>query len=268
MNGPQKEKAKQFASFTGADEKTAAKYLTAAGWKLEQACDQYFQDQSANPSKSKASTSTTSKSGDKAKIGKLFDIYKGMELKTVLYLLLTHFEEMDEDIIGVEGTEKLCQDLEVDPTEAVTLVLANHLKCENMCEFKRNGWVDGWSKLGCETVEDMKKAVVDMRSELDDPTRFRELYIYTFNFAKAENQKSLDKDTAIAFWQLLFSNKYKYIDLWLEFLEDHKNAISRDTWIQFLDFTQKYSTNLEGYEDDGAWPVLIDEFVEFVQENE
>ncbi|KAI9343583.1 potentiating neddylation domain-containing protein [Obelidium mucronatum] len=135
-----------------------------------------------------------------------------------------------------------------------------------MCEFKRSGWCDGWQKLQCESLADMKKAVGEMSKELSDNVKFREIYLFTFGFAKAENQKSLDKATAMAFWQLLFVDRYKKIDLWLEFLEDHKNAISKDTWIQFLDFTVKYPDGFEGYEDDGAWPVLIDEFVEFVQD--
>ncbi|KAJ3134710.1 DCN1-like protein 1 [Physocladia obscura] len=174
---------------------------------------------------------------------------------------------MDEDIIGVDGTEKLCEDLGVDPMDVVTLVLAYHLKCEKMCEFKRQGWIDGWTKLQCQTLDDMKKCVNErMRKDLDDPTIFREIYLFTFGFAKAENQKSLGLETATAFWQLLFTGKYKYIELWIEFLEDHKNAISKDTWNQFLDFTLKYPNDFDGYAEDGAWPLLIDEFVEMAEE--
>ncbi|KAJ3015028.1 UNVERIFIED_CONTAM: DCN1-like protein 1 [Siphonaria sp. JEL0065] len=251
-----KEKIGQFTAFTGADDKTASEYLTNSGWRVEQACDAYFQNQSENPTPAKASTTAAApaagskKNVDKSKLSKLFDTYK----------------DADDDIIGVEGTERLCEDLEVDPTDVVTLVLAFHLKCENMCEFSRAGWNEGWAKLNCESLDDMKRAVSHMRSDLDDTQKFREIYLFTFNFAKAENQKSLDKSTAIAFWQLLFTGKYKHIDAWLEFLEDHKNAISKDTWVQFLDFSKKYPDGFDGYEDDGAWPVLIDEFVEFVQD--
>lgn len=38
-------------------------------------------------------------------------------------------------------------DLGIDPTEPVTLVLAWHLGCETMCEFTKQGWVTGWTKL-------------------------------------------------------------------------------------------------------------------------
>lgn len=37
----------------------------------------------------------------------------------------------------------------------------------------------------------MRKAVVLMRTELDDPRRFKEIYEYAFHFAREECQKSL-----------------------------------------------------------------------------
>jgi DCN1-like protein 1/2 len=62
--------------------------------------------------------------------------------------LYENYKDMDEDLILVDGTEKLCADLDVDPTDIVTLVLAYHLKCERMCEFNRQGWIEGWTELG------------------------------------------------------------------------------------------------------------------------
>ncbi|KAJ3233170.1 DCN1-like protein 1 [Chytriomyces hyalinus] len=312
MTSVQKEKTAQFMSFTGSDEKTATTFLKGAGWKLDQACDAYFQQQSATPTFATAtSTSLPHKRVDQAKLTKLFESYK----------------DADENFIGLEGTERLCQDLEVDPMDIVTLILAFHLKCERMCEFKLAGWLEGWSNLQlsdppsvgirkfiltvgnnrCETLEDMKKAIPVIRGDLDDPIKFKDIYLFTFNFARQENQKGLGEtgfvhhfcnmsniefgtdcrltvnllfvycikfcacvlealETATAFWQLLFTGRYEHIDLWLEFLEDHKNSISKDTWVQFHDFTKKYPSSFEGYEEDGAWPLLIDEFVEFAQE--
>ncbi|KAJ3403996.1 hypothetical protein CcCBS67573_g01321 [Chytriomyces confervae] len=237
MTSVQKEKTAQFMSFTGSDEKTATTFLKAAGWKLDQACDAFFQQQSATPTFAPTtSTSLPHKRVDQAKLTKLFESYK----------------DADENFIGLEGTERLCQDLEVDPMDIVTLILAFHLKCERMCEFKLAGWLEGWSNLQCETLEDMKKAIPVIRGDLDDATKFKDIYLFTFNFARQENQKGL--------------GRYEHIDLWLEFLEDHKNSISKDTWVQFHDFAKKYPSAFEGYEEDGAWPLLIDEFVEFAQE--
>lgn len=66
-----------------------------------------------------------------------------------------------------------------------------------------------------------------------------------------KGQKCLQLDTALAMWQLLFSDerRWQYIDDWSEFLTAHHNrAISRDTWVQLFEFARvramlrKYST--------------------------
>lgn len=53
----------------------------------------------------------------------------------------------EQDQILIEGMEKFCVALDVDPTDVVMLVMAWHLKAEQMCEFKRAGFVQGWAEL-------------------------------------------------------------------------------------------------------------------------
>ncbi|KAI9343582.1 hypothetical protein BDR26DRAFT_858370 [Obelidium mucronatum] len=88
----QREKTKQFTAFTGADDATAVTFLSNAGWKVDQACDAYFQYQSEKPATASYSAKTSnvpSRNMDRSKLNKLFDQYK----------------DADEDIIGVDGTE-------------------------------------------------------------------------------------------------------------------------------------------------------------------
>jgi len=44
--------------------------------------------------------------------------------------------------------EEYCNDLEVDPTDVIMLIIAFHLDSENMCEFTRENWMKGWATLG------------------------------------------------------------------------------------------------------------------------
>jgi DCN1-like protein 1/2 len=53
----------------------------------------------------------------------------------------------EKDLILIDGMEKFCAALDVDPTDVVMLVMAYHLKAENMCEFTRAGFIEGWTKL-------------------------------------------------------------------------------------------------------------------------
>jgi hypothetical protein len=55
-----------------------------------------------------------------------------------------------------------------------------------------------------ETFDGMKAAIPRLRKKLGaDPDYFRRVYLYTFDFARSEGQRSLPVDIALAFWGLL-----------------------------------------------------------------
>ncbi|KAI9002341.1 potentiating neddylation domain-containing protein [Gaertneriomyces semiglobifer] len=136
-----------------------------------------------------------------------------------------------------------------------------------MCDFRRDGWLKGWSELGADTIEKMRDTIPTMRKELDDPAKFKEIYQFTFGFAKADGQKSLALETAVAFWELLLREKFQHLDLWLQFVqENYGKSISKDTWNQFLEFIRASDENFSNHDTESAWPVLIDMFVEYAKE--
>ena len=63
----------------------------------------------------------------------------------------------------------------------------------------------------------------------------------------------------------------KLLSKWLDFCEAVKDkdmkAVSKDVWEQIFDFLQE-TQSIDSYDDcGGAWPVAVDEFVEWCQEN-
>ena len=49
-----------------------------------------------------------------------------------------------------------------------------------------------------------------------------------------------------------------------EFLDESKyKVINKDQWSNVLEFSRSVSPDLKNYDEDGAWPVLLDEFVEW-----
>ncbi|MFS7928824.1 putative defective-in-cullin neddylation protein [Helianthus anomalus] len=237
-----RDKAQRFIAITGASERVALQALKASDWYLEGAIDVFY----SQPQVKQSST-------DSRHLEKLYNRYK----------------DPYADMILADGISTLCNDLMVDPQDIVMLVISWYMKAATMCEFSKQEFVGGLQSLGIDTLERFRERLPYIRSELSDNQKFKEIYIFTFDWAKEKGQKSLALDTAIGMWQLLFAEKkWPLVDHWCQFLQEkHNKAISRDTWSQLLEFATGVDPGLSNYDADGAWPYLIDEFVEYLTEN-
>lgn len=171
-------------------------------------------------------------------------------------------------MIYAEGVERFCADLEVDPTDVVLLVVSYHLKSKRMCEITKEGWLQGWRELRCDSLDLMKQIIPQLRDELKKDDFFKEIYRFSFSLSLDENQRSLPCDVAIPMWKLLLDGKYAKLDTWCEFVEKkHGKSISKDTWNLFYDFVIGVGIDLNKFDADGAWPVLIDDYVKYLETN-
>lgn len=172
------------------------------------------------------------------------------------------------DKILLEGVESLLKDLELEADSVLVLILAWKCKASNQCEFTKEEFYRGLKRLSGDMIDrtDVLKMCLQ-RAEIElynNPNGFKDMYQFTFNYAKNQQQKSLDLELAIAYWNILLRKRFKFLDLWVSFLrENHKRAITRDTWNLLLDFSLMIDDTMSNYDEEGAWPVLIDEFVEF-----
>ncbi|CAD6242441.1 unnamed protein product [Miscanthus lutarioriparius] len=235
-----RDKVQQFMAITGASEKAALQALKASDWHLEGAFDVFY----SQPQIAVANT---------RHLEELYNRYK----------------EPDADMIMVEGISQLCNDLQVDPQDIVMLVISWHMKASTMCEFTRQEFIGGLQSIGVDSIEKLREKLPSLRAELKDDQKFREIYNFAFAWAREKGQKSLALETAIGMWRLLFAERnWPLIDYWCQFLQvRHNKAISRDTWAQLLEFVKTIDPQLTNYDEEGAWPYLIDEFVDYLKEN-
>nr|AAK93603.1 unknown protein [Arabidopsis thaliana] len=234
-----RDKLQQFVAITGASEKNALQALKASDWHLEAAFDVFYSQPQPRSSA--------------AEVRRLEELYN-------------RYKDPYSDMILAEGISVLCNDLEVEPQDIVTLVLSWHMNAATACEFSRQEFISGLQALGVDSIGKLQEKLPFMRSELKDEQKFHEIYNFAFGWAKEKGQKSLALDTAIGMWQLLFAEReWPLVTHWCDFLQDrHNKAISKDTWAQLLEFSRMVDPVLSNYDAEGAWPYLIDEFVEYL----
>ncbi|KAG2315594.1 hypothetical protein Bca52824_018716 [Brassica carinata] len=233
-----RDKVQQFVAITGASEKNALQTLKASDWQLEAAFDVFY------------SQPQPRSNADVRRLEELYNRYK----------------DQYSDMILADGISVLCSDLQVEPQDIVTLVLSWHMNAATACEFSKEEFVGGLQALGVDSVKKLQEKLTFMRSELKDEQKFYEIYNFAFGWAREKGQKSLALDTAIGMWQLLFAEReWPLLNHWCDFLQDrHNKAISKDTWEQLLEFARTVDPALSNYDAEGAWPYLIDEFVEYL----
>ena len=239
LNRAQKEKVRRFAAVADADEEVALKILKDARWDLEVGLEMFFTSPvgslggSTNPEQVEATYAT----------------YRA--------------DDDDEEMVGAEGIERFCEDIGIDAMDPVILVVSLKMGAQTMGKYTKEEFTSGLRRMGADTAAKIKSKIPELRKELEDERGFKDVYEFSFGFAKEPNQKSLPLEIACTMWKVLLTGKWALVDEWCEFLEkDHGKPITHDTWSQALEFSRQIGPDLEGYDPAGAWPYLIDEFVE------
>lgn len=182
----------------------------------------------------------------------------------------THLVDEEEDVetIGEEGILKFCEDIGVDPQDIVVLVIGWKMGAAYMCEFTRKEWKSGMEAMGVDSIDKLKAQVPSLREEISSDAKFKKFYSFCFGFSKEPGQKSLGIDIAVPMWELLLSTRFEKLTAeWLAFLEEKKpcKGVTRDTWDLLLDFFGKVHESYDNYDENEAWPVLIDDYMTWIE---
>ncbi|XP_044761819.1 DCN1-like protein 4 isoform X2 [Coccinella septempunctata] len=173
----------------------------------------------------------------------------------------------ETDIIGPDGIERFCEDIGVEPENVLMLIIAFKMQARRMGFFTKEEWLKGFGDLHCDSIQKLQSKFDYLRSLLNDPNTFKAIYRYAYDFARDKDQRSMDLDTAKAMLQLLLGRTWSLYIYFSQFLEQSKyKVINKDQWCNILEFSKTISIDLSNYDVDGAWPVMLDEFVEWLRE--
>ncbi|CZT19112.1 related to defective in cullin neddylation protein 1 [Ramularia collo-cygni] len=241
-----------FVSVTQANTTTAAKILKQHNWNVGAAANAYFNNPTGGSNPLRTSLSKT------------FDKYRDDPKNT-------------PDEIGVEGTGTLLQELDIEVADVAALVFSELVQSPSLGTITRDGFVDGFSDVGVDSLPKMRNIVLQRRSQLPtDKEVFKRVYNHTFVLALQEKQKGLSMEMAMEFWKVLFEKpafewrtaSTPWLDWWFEFYESKvKKAVNKDLWKQILNFAQETMKDdtLSFWTEESSWPSVIDEFVEWVK---
>lgn len=91
--------------------------------------------------------------------------------------LFDTYKDALEDLILIDGIEKLCNDLQMSPEEFRILILAWKCDAHQMCRFTRAEFINGCHALQVDTVSSMKNKLSDVANDLNNNIEeFKSLY--------------------------------------------------------------------------------------------
>ncbi|KAG5665837.1 hypothetical protein KAF25_009962 [Fusarium avenaceum] len=248
----------QFVALTGQTERQATRYLKNAGFKLNEAVDAFFS--------SNADTKGPS------------------PLETKLDSLFTDLQDDDDDDdekdkLGLESTMSYLQTrLKVNIENAELLVALELVQAPSVGVITRRGYVDGWKVTGAGVTHQEHAAHIRklIKSLSSDQALFKKVYRHAFVAGREPDQKALSIENALIYWEILFAppgiewktSKHDWLKLWKEFLATWTRSVNKDMWNMTLEFALKSLSDesLSFWNEDGAWPSVIDDFVGWCRE--
>mmetsp|Transcript_7533 Transcript_7533/g.11180 ORF Transcript_7533/g.11180 Transcript_7533/m.11180 type:complete len:325 (-) Transcript_7533:46-1020(-) len=256
LSSQQKEDIMNFKQISGASESIALKYLKNNAWNLMEAMNNFYESGMVD-----TTFSVDNKSTENIDQESFLTIYE--RLKS---LSGSKNDDLTEkDLIVFE-----CMLLEKDFTNSgevlsdfSVLLVAQHLCCQNspMIITKDEFIKNIKDSLGCSSLPALREKVKTWKEEIESKRKFKEFYKFAFLWA-SKNNNELDATTAIKLWRLLVAEKkYCQFSNLMIYFEKDDTVITKDIWIQTLEFLEIMDLEFEEYDEDDMWPSVLDSFV-------
>lgn len=244
-----------FMDITGCkDPKVARVYIQRNRNHLNNAIDEFYRYGSSFQSERNKDGITSHKNAlHSAELNKLFDKYA---------------EPTDLNQMGINGTIAYLTDLNIDfETDVRAIILAYILESPSAGVFKRDLFVKNWNKANVSMLENMPQYLRSLESNNEV---MNQVHKFAFKYALEPGKRKLPVEDCVQLWRVLYNKELENVDTTAsrfvnEFISSGKSGkenISRDEWDMSRPFFSINLDDLVKHSEDSAWPVLMDEFVE------
>ncbi|KAI0191577.1 DUF298-domain-containing protein [Astrocystis sublimbata] len=255
LSSAQKTAIANFVEITGASERTASRYLKNSNYRFDEAIGVFYTSGASSAGAAAAGTRDS-------QLNQLFDSYRNEQ-------------EDAKDTLGASSAMSYLQSIGVGFEDASLFLAVELLQAPSIGEITRAGFLNGWRDAGAAKADAQTAHLSRLSSSMSrDRDLFRKVYRYAFVAGKEKEQRALSLEMALLYWDTLFKapgqswvgseTKINWLDQWKAFLDETwTRSVNRDMWNQCLEFAYKSidDETLDFWNEDGAWPGVIDEFV-------
>lgn len=178
------------------------------------------------------------------------------------------FDELktEKDKIGPEGVELFCSQIELESDSLEIMLFCYLIKLSEMGFIKKHEFLEIENHFEIKKKSNLKKELKTLASGLSASDQIsKKLHNFAFDFCREKEKRIIDKETAKQMITCLYKYRWKYSNQFIQYLEESNyRGMNRDQWINIFEFFNQ-NIKINNYDSDGAWPVMMDEFVEFLK---
>ncbi|XP_051148031.1 uncharacterized protein LOC127263114 isoform X1 [Andrographis paniculata] len=184
--------------------------------------------------------------------------------------LFYRYATKSSGVIDPSGIDLLCADLQLDDKDYQMLLLSWKMKARRKGYFTVEEWRRGLTTLHAYTLPKLRDGIYTLYLEVRVPSNFLKLYSYAFKYSLTDvRQKTLDIETICDMLELILGSDHRaQVDALIAYLKAQRDywMISKDQWLGFYRFCKEINfPSLNNYSLDHAWPVILDNFVEWMK---
>jgi hypothetical protein len=174
-------------------------------------------------------------------------------------------DENDPESMSIEGIGKFCEELGIDPcTDVRALVIPWRLGAKSRPGYiSREEFENSMRQNKLTTIESIKNIVPALDPGFLERDEFHDFYKFAFKFSLEGTKRILDKELVMELLPIILDDaRAPHLKSFIKFLGSSEyKVITKDQWDSFLLFTETTSLDCSDFDENGAWPLLLDDFV-------